>query len=273
MKRKSETGNKPAFVKRKVEIVFDPTKRQEFLTGFHKRKVHRKKIANSQIERKLKEEIRRIRHAAKDNVKKLYHSYKPIPELTAEDHEEEQEYDTENVTVKVVELSTTDLAKQNNWIGENRAVVRGEVDEEEEEDESSSEDEETVLDTVPGMQLAGEKPKKRKFSRKNDSEEDERQDQEEEPTSSTGKPKPRGPVLNLEGISSKKELNKKLKRHAQKSMLKSKAFQRSVRVQQQKQLKKSRRVRHFKTKHLERKGKLTDGEKQGKGKKRGKGRD
>lgn len=272
MKRKSETGNKPAFVKRKVELVFDPTKRQEFLTGFHKRKVHRKKIANSQIERKLKEEARRIRHEAKDNVKKLYHSYKPIPDLTAEDREEEQEYDTENVTVKVVELSTTDLAKENNWIGENKAVVRGEdSDDEEEEDESSSEDEEKDLDTIPGMELAGEKPKKRKLLEKNEND-DERQEPEEEPTTGTVKSKKRGPVLNLEGVTSKKELNKKLKRHAHKSMLKSKVYQRSVRVQQQKQLKQSRRVRHFKTKHLQRKGKLHDGEKQGKGKKRGKGR-
>lgn len=267
MKRKSETGNKPAFVKRKVEIVFDPTKRQEFLTGFHKRKVHRKKMANNQIKRKLKEEVRRIRNEAKDNVKKLYHSYKPIPELTAEDREEEQEYDTENVTVKVVELSTMDLAKENNWIGENRGAVRGE-DGDEEEDDSSSEDGETALDTIPGMELEGEKSKIRKFPKTNDSHEEEQQD-EEEPTSSTSKQTPRGPVLNLEGISSKRDLNKKLKRYANKSMLKSKVFQRSVRVQQQKQLKKSRRVRHFKTKHLQRKGKLHDGEKHGKGKKRG----
>lgn len=271
MKRKSESGNKPAFVKRKVELVFDPSKRQEFLTGFHKRKVHRKKIANSQIERKLKEEARRIRHEAKDNVKKLYHSYKPIPELTAEDREEEQEYDTENVTVKVVELSTTDLAKQNNWIGENRAVVRGE-DDEEEEDQSYSDDEDEDLDTIPGMELAGEKPKKGRYPDMEGNEDDEQQDQEEASTSSSAKQKTRGPVLNLEGVTSKKELNKKLKRHAHKSLLKSKVYQRSVKVQQQKQLKKSRRVRHFKTKHLQRKGKLNDGEKQGKGGKRGKGR-
>lgn len=234
--------------------------------------MHRKKIANSQIDRKLKEEVRRIRHAAKDNVKQFYHSYKALPKLTAEDREEEQEYDTENVTVKVVELSTTDLAKENNWIGENRAVVRGEDDDEEEEEvESSSEDEEKILDIIPGMELAGEKPRKRKYPKKNDSEEDEVQ--EEEQTSSKGKQKPRGPVLNLEGITSKKDLNKKLKRHANKSMQKSKIFQRSVRVQQQKQLKISHRVRHFKTKHLKQKGKLLDGEKQGKGKKRNKGRD
>lgn len=258
MKRKSEGGNKPAFVKRKTELVFDPNKRQEFLSGFHKRKVHRKKLAQGDLQRKLKEEARRIRHEAKDNVKKLYHSYKPIPELTAADREEE-EYDTENVTVKVVELSTTDLAKQNNWIGENRAVVRDEEDDEEDQDEEESSSEDEDVDTVPGMELEGEKPKKKKSKHGTDSGDEEQQEQQDDKAPASGKKTPSGPVLNLEGVSSKKELNKKLKRYAQKSMKKSKAFQRSVRVQQQKQLKDSRRVRHFKTKHLKRKGKLQDG--------------
>ncbi|KXJ69102.1 hypothetical protein RP20_CCG000113 [Aedes albopictus] len=271
MKRKSESGNKPAFVKRKTELVFDPNKRKEFLTGFHKRKVHRKKLAHGDLQRKLKEETRRIRLEAKDNVKKLYHSYKPIPELTAADREDD-EYDTENVTVKVVELSTTDLAKENNWIGENSAVVRDEEDAEEDQDEEESSSDDEDVDTVPGMELDGESSKKRKSKHGNDSDDEDQEEPEDKQAPSGGKQKPRGPVLNLEGVRSKKELNKKLKRHAQKSMQKSKAFQRSVRVQQQKQLKNSRRVRHFKTKHLKRKGKLNDGVKQGKGKKRG-GRD
>ena len=36
-KRKSESGNKPKKV-RKTEIVFDEKKRNDFLTGFRKRK-------------------------------------------------------------------------------------------------------------------------------------------------------------------------------------------------------------------------------------------
>ncbi|XP_062557330.1 nucleolar protein 12 [Armigeres subalbatus] len=265
MKRKSEDGNKPAFVKRKTELVFDPNKRQEFLSGFHKRKVHRKKLAQGDLQRKLKEEVRRIRHEAKGNVKKLYHSYKPIPELSAADREED-EYDTENVTVKVIELSTTDLAKENNWIGENRAAVRDEEDDEDDPEEDETSDEEDI-DTIPGMELDGEKRNKKNKESSNENEE-EHEEEMQVPSNSSGKQKPRGPILNLEGVSSKKELNRKLKRHAQKSMQKSKAYQRTVRVQQQKQLKNSRRVRHFKTKHLKRKGKLQDGVKQSKGKKR-----
>ncbi|XP_058823618.1 nucleolar protein 12 [Topomyia yanbarensis] len=271
MKRKSQDGNKPSFVKRKIEIVFDPKQRAEFLTGFHKRKLHRKKVAQNDVQRKLKSEVRRIRNEAKDNVKKLYHSYKPIPELTDQDPDE-QEYDTENVTVKVVELSTTDLAKENNWIGENRPVIHGDEEDEESSDISSS-DEEIDLKAIPGMELGGAHSKKKK-KQPEQAQEDEcngKQTKLNRTSASEKSTKQRGPVLNLEGVASKKELNRKLKRHALKSRLKSKPFQQSARAQQQKQLKKSRRVKHFKEKHLKRKGKFQV-DKKGKGKNRG-GRD
>ncbi|XP_055640167.1 nucleolar protein 12 [Toxorhynchites rutilus septentrionalis] len=266
MKRKSNDGNRPAFRKTKTELVFDPDKRTEFLTGFQKRKQHRKKIAKSEIERKLKEDTRRMRSDAKENMKKLYHSYKPIPELTADDLDEEQEYDTENVTVKVVELSTTDLAKQNNWIGENRAAVR---DEEESNEEPSSGDEEDDMETIPGMELDNNSHRKKSKVTQHAHEDGETQEKQ---AGTSPKQKPRVPVLNLDGIRSKKELNHKLKRYALKSMQKSKAFQLSMRAKQQKQLKKSRRDRHFKDKILKRKGKLAAGA-SGKGKKREKRRD
>uniref|UniRef100_A0A8D8BE30 Nucleolar protein 12 n=1 Tax=Culex pipiens TaxID=7175 RepID=A0A8D8BE30_CULPI len=265
MKRKSQEGNRPgAGAKRKTELVFDPLKRTEFLSGFHKRKLHRKKVAQGQLERKLKEETRRIRTEAKENKKKLYHSYKPIPELTAEDREEqqEQEYDTENVTVKVVELSTKELAKQNNWIGENHGMVRGDQEDEDESDgdegeqqSSEEEDDDDAVDTIPGMELDAASRKK-KPNLKLDGENDE---EPEEPPAKKPQQQ-RGPVLNLEGIRSKKEMKHKLKRHALKSLKNSKAYQQTQRAQQQKQLKKSRRVRHVREKKLKKQGKLPSGE-------------
>uniref|UniRef100_A0A182MHH8 Nucleolar protein 12 n=1 Tax=Anopheles culicifacies TaxID=139723 RepID=A0A182MHH8_9DIPT len=255
MKRKSDGGNKQPFQRKKTELVFDPQKRIEFLTGFHKRKQHRRKIAQGEMQRKLKEETKRIRTEAKEKMRNLYHSYKPIPELTEEDKAEEQEdeYDTENVTVKVVELSTRDLAKENNWIGENRGVVK--EDEESEQEESSNEDvlEEEQLGVIPGMELEGEKKVKRKH--KPLVEEDLTNDHSgNEDTTEAEKTKPKkGPVLNLDGIRSKKELNHKLKRYAMKSMKKSQAFRQKERVHKQKQLKKSRRIRHQKEKHLKQK--------------------
>ncbi|XP_050070757.1 nucleolar protein 12 [Anopheles maculipalpis] len=257
MKRKSESGNKQPFERKKTELVFDPQKRVEFLTGFHKRKQHRRKIAQGEMQRKLKEETKRIRTEAKEKMKNLYHSYKPIPELTEEDkaEDQEEEYDTENVTVKVVELSTRDLAKENNWLGENRVMVN---DDNESEAEGSASDDEEELDehqlgVIPGMELEGEKKVKRKH--KPLAEEDANDDtKEKDDKSAMEKVKPKkGPVLNLDGIRSKKELNHKLKRYALKSMKNSQAFRQKERVHKQKQLKKSRRIRHQKEKHLKQK--------------------
>ena len=45
----------------KNELVFDPKKREEFLTGFSKRKVQRKKKAAHDNDIKLKNEFKRIR--------------------------------------------------------------------------------------------------------------------------------------------------------------------------------------------------------------------
>uniref|UniRef100_A0A182QB19 Nucleolar protein 12 n=1 Tax=Anopheles farauti TaxID=69004 RepID=A0A182QB19_9DIPT len=185
-------------------------------------------------------------------MKNLYHTYKPIPELTEEDKTEEQEdeYDTENVTVKVVELSTRELAKANNWIGENRGLAKD--DETEEEPESDEQTEEHLLNVVPGMELDGEKKIKRKHKQLDEDGETESAESVTKPDKENPKQK-KGPVLNLEGIRSKRELNHKLKRYAHKSMKKSQAFRQKVRVQQQKQLKKSRRIRHQKEKHLKHK--------------------
>lgn len=45
----------------KNELVFDNKKREDFLTGFTKRKQQRKKKAQDEIAQKLKEEEKRIR--------------------------------------------------------------------------------------------------------------------------------------------------------------------------------------------------------------------
>ncbi|XP_053669768.1 nucleolar protein 12 [Anopheles nili] len=258
MKRKSEGGNKQPLQRRKTELVFDPQKRIEFLTGFHKRKQHRRKIAQGEMQRKLKEETKRIRAEAKEKMRTLYHSYKPIPELTEEDKmdDREEEYDTENVTVKVVELCTEELAKEHNWIGQNRGLVKDSGSEEDSEEQSDAEEDECkLLGVVPGMELDGEKKIKRKQKVLND-ETQQVNNREHDDKKQKGEPKQKkGPVLNLEGIRSKKELNHKLKRYALKSMKKSQAFRQKNRLQQQKQLKKSRRIRHQKEKHLKSKRK------------------
>jgi ribosomal RNA-processing protein 17 len=48
-------------IKRKSELVFNEEKRKEFLTGFSKRKLQRKKKAQEEFKIKVKEEQKRIR--------------------------------------------------------------------------------------------------------------------------------------------------------------------------------------------------------------------
>ncbi|KAG6924913.1 nucleolar protein 12 [Chelydra serpentina] len=42
-------------------VIFDEDSRREYLTGFHKRKVERRKVAVEEIKRKLKEEQRKMK--------------------------------------------------------------------------------------------------------------------------------------------------------------------------------------------------------------------
>lgn len=54
-------GNSKRGKKVKTELVFDNKKREEFLTGFSKRKMQRKKKAKEETEQKLKVEKKRIK--------------------------------------------------------------------------------------------------------------------------------------------------------------------------------------------------------------------
>ena len=45
----------------KTSVVFDPSARKEFLTGFRRRKQERRKKAAEKMERQLKEEIKNAR--------------------------------------------------------------------------------------------------------------------------------------------------------------------------------------------------------------------
>lgn len=85
--------------------------------------------------------------AREDLKSKFKLSFAPIPELADEFNEEE--FETEDVKVKIVELSTSELAKSNNWIGENRPKYSDDEAVEEDDDASTGE----PYDGVPGMDL------------------------------------------------------------------------------------------------------------------------
>lgn len=147
-------GKKPS---NKVHLVFDEEKRREFLTGFRKRKLLRKKHAKDEFEKALKEERKRIKAESREQYKKLVASNRDIPGLESL---MEEEYQDENATVKIITLSKGDIAEQNNWIGENRPKYL--TDESEVEEEIDKNDEE-----VPGMELSNKisknKPVKKEF--------------------------------------------------------------------------------------------------------------
>lgn len=139
----------------KLQLVFDPKARREFLTGFHKRKVQRKKKAEEELKQQLKEERKRLKHEARESFKKLVVSHRPVPEL---ENLISQNYELENHSVSILELSASDLAEKNNWIGINK--VQYENDKSEQSDKK-----EEQKDELPGMELKTRKDVKKIIKR------------------------------------------------------------------------------------------------------------
>ncbi|XP_034481148.1 nucleolar protein 12 [Drosophila innubila] len=213
--------------KKKVEVVFDPQKRKEFLTGFRKRKNERRSRAKADLDRNLKEEHKRIRQEVKEGFKHLKKSFEPLRELTDEDKVEgtqKEAYEDDEVQVKIVELTTNDLAAQRNMLGANIA----EDSEEEEETQDNNEDDENQTDRIPGMDFDINASRKRKA------------DTEDGATSSkTAK----GTAINTE-IKSKKDLDKLMKTKTLKKIKKSKLFKMKERIDNKNNQKKAKRDRN-----------------------------
>lgn len=161
--------------------------------------MQRKKEAKENFEKQLKEERKRLKSEAKESYKKLVVSHRTIPEL---ENLLTEEYEDDEVTVKVTELSTSEIAKQNNWIGPNQPKYESDNDEVEDEDPQSE------SDTVPGMGL--KQTVKKKVV------------QEEKPSHV-----------------SEKEVKRVLKKQAVKNVKKSKVFQQKNKMEQIRQKKKS----------------------------------
>ncbi|XP_017771724.1 PREDICTED: nucleolar protein 12 [Nicrophorus vespilloides] len=222
----AEEGNKkkarrPKNRSNKLNIVFDEGKRREFLTGFHKRKLQRKQYAKDKLEKDLKEERKRLKLEAKESYKKLVVSHRDIPEVDKILGREVEEFEDEEVTVKVVELSPEEIAKENNWIGPNKPKYDEDV--EEEEDEEIEDEEE-----IPGMSLTEKK-----------------------------KPKVEKPKKQF---TSSKEIKSTLKKQATKKVQNSKVFKRKTDVERRKQKKRSMREEKERSKFLKKHKKFDKGE-------------
>ncbi|XP_068631724.1 nucleolar protein 12 [Battus philenor] len=186
-KRKNKNSDK-----KKISLVFDENKRKEFLCGFRKRKLERKKKAKEQMERMLKEEKKRIKQENKESYKRLVVSHRPIPDI---EQLLQEEYEDEDVNVKIVELSSDTLQKKDIVIGENRPKQNVDV---------TIKKKEQKVDLPPKLPGMG-----------SDEEENSNESEAENLNNDT----------NDTNVKTKKELKQMLKKQATKKIQKSKVFQ------------------------------------------------
>ncbi|XP_018873781.2 nucleolar protein 12 isoform X1 [Gorilla gorilla gorilla] len=100
----------------RLVLSFDEEKRREYLTGFHKRKVERKKAAIEEIKQRLKEEQRKLREERhQEYLKMLAEREEALEEADELDRlvtakTELVQYDHPNHTVTVTTISDLDLS-------------------------------------------------------------------------------------------------------------------------------------------------------------------
>ncbi|KAM7356841.1 nucleolar protein viriato isoform 1-T3 [Cochliomyia hominivorax] len=222
--------------KQKLEIIFDPKKRREFLTGFTKRKNERRKRAKEELERSLKEERKRIRQEIKEGVKHMKKTFEPLKELTEADKAEEDEYEDDDVKVKIVELTTGELAAQRNMLGENH----GDEDAEESEPDQDTDDEEDNANCIPGMDFDVNAKRKRKSA----TAETECENEEDTDNNGNKKSSQKKPKFSFEDVRSKKELDHLKKTKTLKQLKKSKVFKMKEHLDKKVNQKKARKDRN-----------------------------
>lgn len=171
----------------------------------------------------------KIRDGFQEQFKK---SFAPI-EL--EGKLKEEEYDTENVTVQIVELSTDEIAKSNNWIGANKPIYEGEQSSE--NDESSAEYDDDDDEEIPGFGFTVSSTKK---PAKKSTTANEQPDNDE--TQNSGDEKKRKKKLSKipEDIKSKRALGQLFAKRATNSLKHSKAFKMKDRLERNRNRKKAR---------------------------------
>uniref|UniRef100_A0A2K5RWM2 Nucleolar protein 12 n=1 Tax=Cebus imitator TaxID=2715852 RepID=A0A2K5RWM2_CEBIM len=100
----------------RLVLTFDEEKRREYLTGFHKRKVQRKKAAIEEIKQRLKEEQRKLQEERhQEYLKMLAEREEALEEADELDRlvtakTESVQYDHPNHTVTVTTISDLDLS-------------------------------------------------------------------------------------------------------------------------------------------------------------------
>lgn len=168
-----------------------------------------------------------IRDGFQEQFKK---SFAPI-ELEGELKEEE--YDTENVTVQIVELSTDEIAKSNHWIGANKPIYEGEQSSENEECSDDDDDEE---EEIPGFTVTSTKSAKKSITQTQQQSND-----NDEVKSTVEEPKRKKKFTKIpEVIKSKRALGQLFAKRATNSLKNTKAFRLKDRLERNRNKKKAR---------------------------------
>lgn len=161
-------------MKPKVELVFDSKERNDFLTGFQKRKFERRQKAKTEAEKKYKEEILKIKKRKREELQKRIDEVTEIraaefgamSSLGNNDFDKAQpkEIDMENHTVTVTSAEEIDLSKGDDtyFLGHNDNAV--EVIDLNNEDNNSNNDDENVENTDSKNELKSQPISKREKS-------------------------------------------------------------------------------------------------------------
>ncbi|XP_029996356.1 nucleolar protein 12 [Sphaeramia orbicularis] len=157
---------KPGFKKRenKCVIMFDDKDRQDYLTGFHKRKVERRKAAVAELKKKIKEEQIKVREERHNEYMKMLKERTEALEDDKDDLEdaitsttESIQYDHPNHTVTVTTISDLDLTGAH-LLGPVSEQVNGEgEDDGKEEEEEKGTEKKTAMPRKAGQPIMNKK--------------------------------------------------------------------------------------------------------------------
>ncbi|XP_065212812.1 nucleolar protein 12 [Planococcus citri] len=137
------------------KLVFDEDSRREFVTGFQKRKLARKKKAAEEFEQQLKEAKKQIKEKIRETFKKVT---RPILSINDDVKDaSETEYELPEHIIKVKELIPDEIAEQHNWIGRNRMRIESEESQDTVDEDSKTHTEEVI----PGMSITSLKQVKK----------------------------------------------------------------------------------------------------------------
>lgn len=191
--------------------------------------------------------IKYIDEQVKDGFQDQFkQSFAPI-ELEGE--LKEQEYETEDVIVQIVELSTDELAKSNNWIGANRPVYtddsthksnrNGRDNDSDGDDSDGSQDEGSDEEEVPGFTVTSTRKVVRKQIKPTAKTEDEAESIVNPDVPEEKKKQPRTKKL-PEDLKSKRALGQYFAKKEMNTLQHSKAFQTKNKLERIRNKKKAR---------------------------------